>query len=161
LGGHVLGIGTYRDAAAHDHKSCLYMKKDAPAFALLKACSQINAEAANLAYSLNTFCFIGDNSVVAFTAVASTRGIQAIRVIRVLCDVELYSVPTGIWSQVSYFRGLEEIKIDYSGKKLDLDSTEDNQAWFRTLTRFLRSYKPGVRVMTWDSSVGLSSVEYH
>jgi len=154
-------MGTYTEPVTRNRKSRLYKKKDAPAFALLKTCSQVNAEAAALAYSLNTFSFPRFDSVVAFTEIAGKRGIRVIRVIRISYDVVFQSDPTRMWSQLSFFRGLEEIKIDYVGTKLDLDSTEDNQAWLRTLLRLLRSYKPGVRVMTWDSSVGLSSVEYH
>ena len=159
MGGHVLGIGTYRDVATHNYKSCLYTKKDAPAFALLKTCSQINAEAATLAYSLNTFSFLGDDSVVAFTAFASTRGIQAIRVIRISYDHVFFRRPTDLLSQLIHFRSLEEIKINFAGEKLD--SAEYNHACLRKFCKLLRNYKPGVRVMMWDPFVGLSSVKYH
>jgi len=159
MGSQVLEMGSHRDAATLIGKSYLRMKKCAAAFALLKTCSQINAEAGILAYSLNTFSFPRYNNIVTFMALASEQEIRAIRVIRISYDVVLFISPTGLWSQLSCFHGLEEIRISFGGKKHN--STESNQAWLRTLLRLLRNHKPSVRVMTSNFIVGLSSVEYH
>jgi len=146
--------------ATHIDESYHHMKKYAAVFAFLKACSQINAEAATLAYSLNTFSFPEYRDITSFTALlAGKREIRAIREISITHNVVRLSDPTGLWSQLTCFRGLEEIKINFGGK--DLDSIKYNNAWFQTLLELRRDYKPGVRIIALNSIYGLSSVNYH
>jgi len=153
-------MGKHGDMATHIDESYHHMQKYAAVFALLKACSQINAEAATLAYGLNTFSFPGYMDITSFTALlAGKREIRAIRKIRITYDVVRLRDPTGLWSQLTCFRGLEEIKINFDGE--DLDSLTYNRAWLQTLLNMQRKYKPGVRIIIWQSIIGLSSVKYH
>lgn len=142
LGNHTLILATF------DHKLHLY-QRDIPAFPLLAVCTQINAEAALLPCSLNTFDIAIYYTLDTFLATIPLAYVQAIKKLDIGTWTVVDAATETIFACLQRLTGLEEVVFSYHGGKDIQWKCECEEAWEKVV-RLLQERRPEVRTSMRD-----------
>jgi hypothetical protein len=123
-----------------------------PAFALLKVCSQINAEAALLPYSLDAFCFESAYVLELFPRDFPISATQAIRRLEFSWLVTDHYMLEQISSFLLRFEGLQELGLGYEyDTRPSCSSRTKARLWYYSLE--LKAGMPNLKIFTWDKGI--------
>jgi len=144
---YALGGQRIRLSLRGDKILVLYRDKTAPAFELLKVCTQIIAEARMLLYSLNVFDLVATTMINDLANGMTTSSIEAIKTLEFpLCFIDTHY--PRVASSLAKFKGLEQIRLKHSCRD-NHSRLPRYRDGLRVLADGLRNDVPGVKILTY------------